>query len=58
MGQRRVQDFVRDNNVDQALEVLKRKMQREGVLREMKLQRSAALASSPAKSCSVKVCCR
>jgi small subunit ribosomal protein S21 len=27
---------VRDNNVDQALKVLKRKMQREGVFREMK----------------------
>ncbi len=27
---------VRDNNVDQALKVLKKKMQREGVLREMK----------------------
>ena len=28
-----VQVFVRDNNVDQALKVLKKKMQREGVLR-------------------------
>ena len=27
--------FVRDNNVDQALKVLKKKMQREGVFREM-----------------------
>jgi small subunit ribosomal protein S21 len=27
---------VRDNNVDQALRVLKKKMQREGVFREMK----------------------
>ncbi len=27
---------VRDNNVDQALKVLKKKMQREGVFREMK----------------------
>ena len=26
---------VRDNNVDQALRVLKKKMQREGLLREM-----------------------
>jgi small subunit ribosomal protein S21 len=33
----RVQVLVRDNNVDQALKVLKRKMQREGVFREMKL---------------------
>ena len=29
---------VRDNNVDQALRVLKKKMQREGVFREMKLK--------------------
>jgi small subunit ribosomal protein S21 len=34
----RVQVLVRDNNVDQALKVLKRKMQREGVFREMKLR--------------------
>ena len=27
---------VRDNNIDQALRVLKKKMQREGVFREMK----------------------
>jgi len=31
---------VRDNNIDQALRVLKKKMQREGVFREMKLRRS------------------
>ena len=31
---------VRDNNVDQALRVLKKKLQREGVFREMKLRRS------------------
>ncbi|MEI8144612.1 MAG: 30S ribosomal protein S21 [Alphaproteobacteria bacterium] len=31
---------VRDNNVDQALRVLKKKMQREGIFREMK-QRKA-----------------
>ncbi len=31
---------VRDNNVDQALRVLKKKMQREGVFREMKNRRS------------------
>ena len=30
---------VRDNNVGQALKVLKKKMQREGVFREMKLRR-------------------
>ena len=29
---------VRDNNVDQALRALKKKMQREGVFREMKLK--------------------
>jgi small subunit ribosomal protein S21 len=29
---------VRDNNVDQALKVLKKKLQREGVFREMKLR--------------------
>src|SRR5271167_4705600 len=34
-----LQVFVRDNNVDQALKVLKRKMQREGVFREMKRRR-------------------
>ena len=28
--------MVRDNNVDQALKVLKKKMQREGIFREMK----------------------
>ena len=35
-----MQVLVRDNNVDQALRVLKRKMQREGVFREMKQRRS------------------
>ena len=30
---------VRDNNVDQALRVLKKKMQREGIFREMKERR-------------------
>jgi small subunit ribosomal protein S21 len=33
-----VQVFVRDNNVDQALKALKKKMQREGIFREMKLR--------------------
>ncbi len=28
--------FVRDNNIDQALRILKKKMQREGLFREMK----------------------
>ncbi|MCB1681475.1 MAG: 30S ribosomal protein S21 [Rhodospirillales bacterium] len=31
---------VKDNNVDQALRVLKKKMQREGLFREMKLRRN------------------
>ena len=33
-----MQVFVRDNNVDQALKALKKKMQREGIFREMKLR--------------------
>jgi small subunit ribosomal protein S21 len=33
-----LQVLVRDNNVDQALRVLKKKMQREGVFREMKMR--------------------
>ena len=33
-----MQVLVRDNNVDQALKVLKNKMQREGIFREMKLR--------------------
>jgi small subunit ribosomal protein S21 len=37
---RNVQVLVRDNNVDQALKALKKKMQREGVFREMKLRRN------------------
>jgi small subunit ribosomal protein S21 len=36
---RPVQVLVRDNNVDQALKALKKKLQREGVFREMKLRR-------------------
>ena len=35
-----MQDLVRDNNVDQALRALKKKMQREGIFREMKMRRS------------------
>ncbi|MHA1536918.1 MAG: 30S ribosomal protein S21 [Alphaproteobacteria bacterium] len=35
-----VQVIVRDNNVDQALRALKKKMQREGIFREMKLRRA------------------
>ncbi|MFT6084405.1 MAG: small subunit ribosomal protein S21 [Alphaproteobacteria bacterium] len=29
---------VRDNNVEQAIKILKRRMQREGIFREMKLR--------------------
>jgi small subunit ribosomal protein S21 len=68
-----VQVFVRDNNVDHALKALKKKMQREGLFREMKLRGlkslprgesgrrqkpSVAPASSPAKSCNARVYCR
>ena len=35
-----MQVIVRDNNVDQALKVLKKKMQREGMYREMKKGRA------------------
>jgi small subunit ribosomal protein S21 len=33
-----LQIIVRDNNIDQALKALKKKMQREGIFREMKLR--------------------
>ncbi|MEE1654567.1 30S ribosomal protein S21 [Microvirga sp. CF3062] len=35
-----MQVLVRDNNVDQALRVLKKKMQREGIFREMKARKA------------------
>jgi small subunit ribosomal protein S21 len=35
-----LQVFVRENNVDQALRVLKKKIQREGVFREMKRRKA------------------
>ena len=35
-----MQVIVRDTNVDQALRALKKKMQREGIFREMKMRRS------------------
>ena len=35
-----MQVFVRDNNVDQAIKALKKKMQREGIFREMKRRKS------------------
>jgi small subunit ribosomal protein S21 len=34
-----VQVLVRDNNIDQALKALKKKLQREGIFREMKIRR-------------------
>lgn len=33
-----MQIVVRDNNIDQALKALKKKLQREGLFREMKLR--------------------
>jgi small subunit ribosomal protein S21 len=35
-----MQVLVRDNNVDQALRFLKKKMQREGIFREMKMRKA------------------
>jgi small subunit ribosomal protein S21 len=35
-----LQVLVRDNNVDQALRALKKKMQREGIFREMKARKA------------------
>lgn len=35
-----MQVLVRDNNVEQALRVLKKKMQREGLFREMKARKA------------------
>jgi len=40
-----MQVSVRDNNVDQALRALKKKLQREGVFREMKLKQHSAQPS-------------
>jgi small subunit ribosomal protein S21 len=34
-----VEVVVRDNNIEQALRALKKKMQREGIYREMRLRR-------------------
>ena len=45
-----MQILVRDNNVDQALRALKKKLQREGVYREMKLRRH--LREAFGKACS------
>ena len=35
-----IQVYVRDNNVDQALKQLKRKLQREGLFRELRRRRA------------------
>jgi small subunit ribosomal protein S21 len=35
-----VQVIVRDNNVEQALRAMKKKLQREGIFREMKLRKN------------------
>ena len=35
-----MQVFVRDNNVDQALRILKKKMQREGIFREIRRRKA------------------
>jgi small subunit ribosomal protein S21 len=43
-----MQVSVRDNNVDQALRVLKKKLQKEGVFREMKLKQHF---EKPPKNC-------
>ncbi len=40
-----MQVLVRDNNVDQALKALKKKMQREGLFREMRLHNHYEKAS-------------
>jgi small subunit ribosomal protein S21 len=37
---KQLQVFVRENNVDQALRILKKKMQREGIFREMKRRKA------------------
>lgn len=34
-----MQVIVQDNNIDKALRILKRRMQREGIYREMRLRR-------------------
>jgi small subunit ribosomal protein S21 len=40
MDVKSVEVIVRDNNVEQAMRVLKKKLQREGVFREMKLRKN------------------
>ena len=45
-----MQVSVRDNNVDQALRALKKKLQREGVFREMKLRQHFEKPSEKAEA--------
>ena len=45
-----MQVSVRDNNVDQALRALKKKLQREGVFREMKLRQHFEKPSEKARA--------
>jgi ribosomal protein S21 len=45
-----LQVFVRDNNAEQALKVLKKKMQREGVFREMKHRKAYEKTSDARES--------
>ena len=46
-----MQVLVRDNTVDQALRALKKKMQREGVFREMKLRQAYEKPSEKKARC-------
>ena len=51
-----MQVLVRDNNIDQALRVLKKKMQREGVFREMKRRRSYEKPSEKRPAKNLRLC--
>ena len=51
-----MQVSVRDNNVDQAYKVLKKKLQREGVFREMKLRNHYEKPSENAPAKKRKAC--
>jgi ribosomal protein S21 len=54
VGQSQIGDIllvtVRDNNIDQALKFLKKKMQREGIFREMKLRSAYEKPSTPGRA--------
>jgi small subunit ribosomal protein S21 len=45
-----MQVSVRDNNVEQALRALKKKLQREGVFREMKVKKAREQAEAVRRS--------